>query len=230
MKHIREYRGPRAINNRWGWQAVIRLLGLVGSGKNKKRDICEEFNIKYDAAGRILKRLVGLKLIHVAGWEKSEARSIPLEIYAFGPGVNVPRPPNVNGELSRHKAVTGSPQRLGGDLIALAHVIRTMQEPCTMREIAEITGVCQRHLSSVMRWMREARIAYISGYEPRLYGGSMSILFAIGLDMPDAPHPSRRPANRKDKRERHYSQRSITKQRDRRAHMQLLMATAGCAA
>lgn len=102
-----------------------------------------------------------------------------LAVWQAGPGESVP---------GLHVPAKSAPQ---SQMIAFASMIRAIQEPSSVVEIKEETGLDHRTIREAIKILRAAKLAHIGGWIPNRGNGTMCFKWGRGPDKPKPPRLSR---------------------------------------
>lgn len=163
-------------------------------------------------------RMRDMGLARITEWVPTpHQRGMRLPVFSAGQGPNAPYPNALHRPALGSGLVASDPRP---ELMMFAHVIRGLRHGATRRELIAMSGIARRHLTHLLRTMREIGLIHRSGWEERdEKGGSPSEVFSMGRGR-DVPKPA--PMPRKEIRDRY-----LARCRARKAGVRVTMALAG---
>ena len=114
---------------------------------------------RYQTMNRLLRQLVPHGVVHVAGWAR-EIAAPPCEIWAFGPGVNVPCPPRLDG-LPRSRVKSDS-ERFRIETFTFAQIIIALRDGHSVIDLHELIGSALVTLYPFMKHAHSIGLVHIS--------------------------------------------------------------------
>lgn len=166
-------------------------VAMLAEFKREPADITTAFSrneLGKDTTYRLVTELHAKKLLHVCGWVV-RPRVVTMPIYAYGAGEDL-APPAVRDNGRPIKARLLVRQRVGPEVIALAHMFDALQTPVAAYELREETGIHRDTISAFLKAMRQHGLARISRWQRRDCGGGQYIAMWTLGEGPDAQYPS----------------------------------------
>ena len=187
-KETRRRTSTRKACARIGMPGYIDILSALKTKPRSKIAVQAATGLGHTAINPILASMHVLRLIHVSGWNMEY--DCPTEpVFSYGPGEDAPPPTK---RPSGHK-VRGvripKVSRPRSEIVALAHLLRCLQEPITKDELHEQTGLSATAIRSAIRQLQKRRIAYVSCWvDAPGRSHALCAAFELGGKL-DAPRP-----------------------------------------
>lgn len=198
-----------------GWRGYVAVLKYIQKQPRSSAEISERFGASRTAAQSLCRALVAAKLAHIGGWHKNPGeRGQWVAMYLAGEGEEVAYPGRIRPQKPERR------RNIKSSLLSLALILRTLEQPVSIKELVEFTGCSYGPLVELLKTLRELNMARVVDYMPRVgSAGRPERLFALG-SAPDALPPPRMTAEELAKRR--------WKAKKARAEQQrLIKATAG---
>lgn len=151
-------------------------VAMLAEFKREPADITTAFNrndLGKDTTYRLVTELHAKRLLHVCSWVV-KPRVVAMPIYAYGAGEDVV-PPAVRDNGRPIKARLLVRQRVGPEVIALAHLFDALQTPVAIYELREETGLHRDTISAFLKAMRQHGLARIVRWQRRDCGGGQYV-------------------------------------------------------
>jgi len=133
---------------------------------------------------------------HIVGWQM-EHRSLPVEVWAFGHGVDAPYPTHrPSGEPVRSRPFTIKPAPILTELLSFFSLLEELRAgPSSSAELAAAVGISETTAYHAVRQLKAAKLVRIARWPNKpTSGGRPEPIFAFGCGN-DAPRP--KPKDRK---------------------------------
>lgn len=141
---------------------------------------------------RIFNTLHRLRIFHIFAWE-TMPRGRWLPVYAFGARADAPLPARrPNGDIGETGPQELSPF-LSPQVIGFVTLLRALEQPASVVEMALATGIAECTLRRVITCMRGLGLVRVGEWRSSWAGsGSPTALYEFAIDQRDAPRPRRK--------------------------------------
>lgn len=184
-----------------GLVGYIDILAAIKANPSTKTKAQIAVGIGHTAINPLIGSMHKTGLIHISGW--SMEYDWPTEaIYSYGEGQDV-EPPKFRPNGRPVSGVRGPVvRRPRAEVVALASLLRCLQEPMTKSELKDATGMAETTIRAALRRLQKHRMAYVSSWVSAP-GRSFALCAAYELgDSKDKPKPKARTKNEVAKRYR----------------------------
>ena len=149
-------------------------------------------NLGRSAGLRIFNTFHRLGVVHVCAWE-TMPRGRWLPVFAFGAQADAPVPARrPNGDIGESGPQELSPF-LSPQVIAFVTLLRGLEQPASVVELALATGIAECTLRRVIACMRALGLVRVGEWRSSWAGsGSPTALYEFAIDQRDAPRPRRK--------------------------------------
>lgn len=151
---------------RIGLLGYARILGAIRLQPLSGIEITEAIDRDHPQnVNDVLRAMLGLRLVHIAGWTESARHKPPRPRFRAGTGDDVAPPPTKWGDASRFAPVMVGPTRPGINMLALAAALRILRErPSRLSEVAAGSGIHETKVGQLLRELHRQRLIHVAAW------------------------------------------------------------------
>jgi DNA-binding IscR family transcriptional regulator len=171
-------------SGRLGLTGYVRILARLHWRPATLRDVAAALEVNNACNLRyLLNTLWKHGFIHVRKWVREAGLGMYVPRYGYGRQPDAPYPGKKGSAMTAHA---------GTNLIAFVNLLKRLEEgDASLAELSEASGLNVRYASQTVRALREARLARITEWEPRMHcNGTPTALYSLKAGGTDAPRPT----------------------------------------
>lgn len=195
--NLRPKTSRRPMRARLGIDGYVRLLAYINTTPGTILQIAEGFGIGRDTSYKLVGRFYACGWLHVAAWRQvRDAKALP--VFAFGKGVDAPRPSKtLTGHPIGASVAALPPVSVSPEAIGLCALLDELESECNLPELTASTGLNRQTAQKALDALVEHKLAHVALLLPRGdgCGGAYMRHWKLGAGK-NATMPSRRDIQR----------------------------------